>query len=313
MGAFVRDGQNRVFVHRRAPGRRLLPLTWDVVGGHVEDGETPEQALARELEEETGWRLRRIEARIADWEWEVDGVRRREWDYLVEVDGDLTAPRLEEGKQDRYAWVGPHDLDLLMVGRDDGDHRLRDLVAKAVRTRLTDRLRLEPIGPEHADDLWRLHQDRAVAAWHGGRYTVGEARGRATSAARSWDSEGVDKWMAYDRVTGELIGRGGLSRAEVDGKVRLEIGWTVHGDRWGQGYATEIGQAGLAYAFGDIGVAEVVAFTEPHNRRSRAVMERLGMRYVRDFVRRGLVEGRDGLQEKAPFALYAINRRAWSG
>jgi len=32
--------------------------------------------------------------------------------------------------------------------------------------RFTERLRLEPIGPEHAGDLWRLHQDEAVAAWH---------------------------------------------------------------------------------------------------------------------------------------------------
>src|SRR5450759_2050832 len=30
--------------------------------------------------------------------------------------------------------------------------------------RFTERLRLEPIGPEHAGDLWRLHQDEAVAA-----------------------------------------------------------------------------------------------------------------------------------------------------
>lgn len=176
------------------------------------------------------------------------------------------------------------------------------------RIRLTARLRLEPIGPEHAEDLWRLHQDRAVAAWHGGRYTVGEARGRATSAARAWESEGVDKWMAYHRATGELVGRGGLSRAEVDGRVRLEIGWTVHSGLWGCGYATEIGRAGLAFAFGELGAGEVVAFTELHNRRSRAVMERLGMRHVRDFTRRGLVEGCDGVHDRAPFALYAITR-----
>jgi 8-oxo-dGTP pyrophosphatase MutT (NUDIX family) len=43
-----------------------LPGTWDVAGGHVEPGETPQQALAREIEEETGWRLRRIEAQVAD-------------------------------------------------------------------------------------------------------------------------------------------------------------------------------------------------------------------------------------------------------
>jgi mutator protein MutT len=117
VGALIRDDRNRVYAHRRTASRRLLPGTWDVVGGHVEPGETPEQALAREIEEETGWRLRRIETQFAAWDWEHDGVVRRELDYLVEVDGDLAAPRLEEGKHDACAWVGPDNLDLMMAGR----------------------------------------------------------------------------------------------------------------------------------------------------------------------------------------------------
>jgi len=47
---------------------------------------------------------------IADWEWEVDGVVRHELDYLVDVDGDLAAPALEQGKHDAYAWVGADNL-----------------------------------------------------------------------------------------------------------------------------------------------------------------------------------------------------------
>lgn len=54
--------------------------------------------------------------------------------------------------------------------------------------------------------------------------------------------------MAYDRVTGVLVGRGGLSTAHVDGTERLEIGWALHGRFWGKGYATEIGRASLDFA-----------------------------------------------------------------
>jgi 8-oxo-dGTP pyrophosphatase MutT (NUDIX family) len=121
-----------VYVHRRSPDRRLLPGTWDIVGGHVDPGETPEEALAREIEEETGWRLGRIVRTVADWEWELGGVIRHERDYLVEIEGDLARPRLEEGKHDAYAWVGPDDLELMMEGRTDGDRRLRDIVAGVV-------------------------------------------------------------------------------------------------------------------------------------------------------------------------------------
>jgi RimJ/RimL family protein N-acetyltransferase len=298
VGAFVRDHRNRVFVQRRSERRQLLPGTWDIVGGHLESGESPEEALARELTEETGWRLRRVEAMVADWEWQLGAVVRRELDYLVEVDGDLADPRLEPGTHDAYDWVGLDNLDLLMEGRSDGDRRLRDLVAKVARIRLTDRLRLEPVGPEHADDLWRLHHDETVAAWHGGRYTFDAALRRAAAGRRAWEIDGVDKWMAYDRTSGELVGRGGLSRTELEGQSRLEVGWTVRPDRWGRGYATEIGRAGLAFAFDELRADSVIAFTQPHNRRSLAVMRRLGMSYLGEVIRDG---GR--------LVLYAIRAR----
>lgn len=293
VGAFIRDHRNRVYVQRRAPNW-LLPGTWDVVGGHLEPGETPEAAVAREIAEETGWRLRRIEAVIGEWTWAHDGVVRRELDHLVEVDGDLGAPRLEPGTHDAWAWVGPDNLERLLEGRADGDRRLRDLVAKAVRIRLTERLRLEPIGPEHADDLLGLHHAEEVAAWYG-RWTPEQAHREAARMRQAWETEGVHKWIAYDRTTGELVGRGGLSRQEVDGRQRLEAGWIVRPQLWGRGYATEIGHAALVFALNDLGAEQVVAFTEPHNQRSRAVMRRLGMRYAHQFVRDGI-----------PFVLYTL-------
>ena len=132
VGALIRNAGGQVYVHRRSMTRRLFPGVWDIVGGHVETGETAEEALAREITEETGWRLSRIVATIADWEWEHDGVVRREIDYIVEIEGDTGAPRLEAGKHDACAWVGSEDVDLMMEGRTDGDHRLRDIVAAAV-------------------------------------------------------------------------------------------------------------------------------------------------------------------------------------
>src|ERR1700757_5071677 len=121
VGALIRDDRGRVFVQRRSATRRVLPGIWDIVGGHIEAGETLEEALAREIKEETGWELRHVGAQIDDWEWEHDGIVRRELDYLVVVRGDLAAPQLEAGKHDAYAWVGVDNLELLMDGRTDGD------------------------------------------------------------------------------------------------------------------------------------------------------------------------------------------------
>jgi RimJ/RimL family protein N-acetyltransferase len=150
-----------------------------------------------------------------------------------------------------------------------------------MRIRLTDRLRLEPLDVRHADDLLALYQDPAVAEWYG-RRTRKEVDREVARIARSWSVDGVHKWMAYHRATGEPVGRGDLSRTHIDGRERLEVGWVSHRRFWGQGYATEIGRAGLGLAFNDLGADEVISFTETHNHRSRAVMERLGFRHSKD-------------------------------
>lgn len=60
VGGLIVNDQGQVFAQKRNEERSLFPGCWDIVGGHVEAGETLHQALAREIEEETGWQLVRI-------------------------------------------------------------------------------------------------------------------------------------------------------------------------------------------------------------------------------------------------------------
>jgi RimJ/RimL family protein N-acetyltransferase len=122
-----------------------------------------------------------------------------------------------------------------------------------------------------------------------------------------WRVDGVHKWIAHDRATGELVGRGGLSRTELDGAHHLEVGWAVRTPLWGCGYATEMGAEALRFAADVLGATEVVAFTEVHNVRSRAVAQRLGMRYDREIRHPGLIAGLRGVHPDAPFALYVAD------
>jgi 8-oxo-dGTP diphosphatase len=53
VAAALLDGEGRILLQQRAPGRAMAGL-WEFPGGKVEMGELPEDALARELEEELG-------------------------------------------------------------------------------------------------------------------------------------------------------------------------------------------------------------------------------------------------------------------
>lgn len=50
--AFIRNGE--VLFARRAPHKKRFPNQWDLVGGHVEVGESVSAALVREAQEEVG-------------------------------------------------------------------------------------------------------------------------------------------------------------------------------------------------------------------------------------------------------------------
>lgn len=136
VGALVVNQRGRVFVQKRAPGRQLFPNLWDIAGGHVEPGETLTEALARELEEETGWHLLRLRAIVGvfDWDQGQHGFSGpvREFDFLVEVEGDLDHPRIERDKFTAFHWVGMDDLDLLAENRALDDRFMQILVQRGL-------------------------------------------------------------------------------------------------------------------------------------------------------------------------------------
>jgi RimJ/RimL family protein N-acetyltransferase len=81
--------------------------------------------------------------------------------------------------------------------------------------------------------------------------------------------------------TGQCVGFAGLSRPKdlsMFAEGTVEIGWRLAPEFWGKGYATEAAKAWLAFGFETLGLGEIVSFAVATNRRSTAVMERIGMR-----------------------------------
>lgn len=73
----------------------------------------------------------------------------------------------------------------------------------------------------------------------------------------------------------------------------VEIGWRLDAACWGQGLATEGARTVTRHAFQTLGIHELVSFTVPLNKRSRRVMEKIGMKHnpADDFDHPGLPEG----------------------
>ena len=81
VAALVRDGL--VLLAHRHPSRRWYPDCWDLVGGHVEPGELPHQAVSRECLEEIGVHLhdpRPIPMPIADADLDLHAFLVTRWD-----------------------------------------------------------------------------------------------------------------------------------------------------------------------------------------------------------------------------------------
>ena len=75
------DDHGRIFFQRRSATRKLFPNTWDIVGGHLEPGETVAEALHREVAEETVWRVTEVLAPVGEYTYTGDdGLDRHESD-----------------------------------------------------------------------------------------------------------------------------------------------------------------------------------------------------------------------------------------
>jgi RimJ/RimL family protein N-acetyltransferase len=155
----------------------------------------------------------------------------------------------------------------------------------------TERLIGERPSAGHADELCvlMLHPDVLRTTWFGPEpptrsYIVDKLAGDI----EHWDRYGFGPWLLRDRANGEMVGRGGLKHTMATGIDEVEIGWTIHPDRWGEGLATELARASVRTAFGELGLDEVIAYTASDNVASWRVMEKAGMEFDREIVAVGL-------------------------
>lgn len=127
------------------------------------------------------------------------------------------------------------------------------------------------------------------------------------------DADGFGLTAIELRETGECLGFTGLAEPGLEPILpgdAVEIGWRLAHRHWGKGFVTEAARAWLRVGFEQMGLDEIVSFAVADNKRSTAVMERLGLRHdpSRDFLHPRVPDDQPRLK---PHVLYAITREQW--
>jgi RimJ/RimL family protein N-acetyltransferase len=175
----------------------------------------------------------------------------------------------------------------------------------------TPRLRLRQWREADREPFAAMNSDPAVMEF----FPSLQSRAAGDAGIDAWQSQfaanGWSNWAAELIESGQFIGFVGLSvpRRVLPFSPCVEIGWRLARPYWGQGLASEAAGRALHIGFESLGLTEIVSFTALGNRRSRAVMERIGMRNAdQDFEHPGVPEG----HPLRLHCLYRISRSRWS-
>jgi len=173
----------------------------------------------------------------------------------------------------------------------------------------TERLLLRPFvhGDFHA--LFAIRSREDVARYlYWGPQTESEVRATLEQkiAGRAIRSEGDVLHLAVVlKATGEMVGDVVLKWVSEE-HGQGEVGYIVHPDHHGRGYATEAIRKLLRVAFEELHLHRVIGHLEARNAASARVLEKVGMRREAHFVEDEFVKG-----EWQSALVYAILDREW--
>jgi RimJ/RimL family protein N-acetyltransferase len=148
----------------------------------------------------------------------------------------------------------------------------------------TSRLHLRSWLPSDLDLFAELNADPRVMEHFPKLLSREESDARAKLNEQHFEQHGFGLWAVEVIGVAPFIGFTGLVIPAFEAPFTpcVEIGWRLAYPYWGKGYATEAARASLQFAFQELNLSQVVSYTVPANARSRAVMERIGMRHHPD-------------------------------
>lgn len=175
----------------------------------------------------------------------------------------------------------------------------------------TPRLRLRSWRTEDLRPFAALNADPQVMRHFPGILNRAQSDAMARRIQAHIAEHGFGHWVLERREQPGLIGVLGVQQVKFEAAFTpaVEIAWRVQQAHWRQGYALEAATAVMAFAFTQLQLPEVLAFTVPANLASQALMQRLGMQRAsaEDFEHPLLPPG----HPLRPHVLYRLTRADW--
>jgi RimJ/RimL family protein N-acetyltransferase len=151
----------------------------------------------------------------------------------------------------------------------------------------TDRITLVPLADEHLEWEVELDSDPEVMRYLGGRAStrdeVEASHARRLAAAQTVDGLGFWIGLLGEAFVGWWILQPAHGPDQPDDPGVADLGFRLLRRHWHKGLASEGARELVRYGFGDVGLDRIIAQTMTANAGSRAVMERIGLTYVRTF------------------------------
>jgi RimJ/RimL family protein N-acetyltransferase len=146
----------------------------------------------------------------------------------------------------------------------------------------TSRLMLRPFRMEDVDRLHEILSEEEILRYfpNPGKPTLDQIHRLIANQLKHWEEHGFGWWAVEPISEDQLIGWNGLQYLPDTDEV--EVGYLLSTTYWNQGLATEGAHAGLEFAFGKLGLKQVVAIVHPENKASQRVIEKLGMHFTRE-------------------------------
>lgn len=173
----------------------------------------------------------------------------------------------------------------------------------------TERLLLRPFADDDLEALYAMQSRPDVTRYlYWGPRSPDEARHmleRLTRMTAIDDDSSALRLAALLPDSGVLVGDFSLQRVSREHN-QGEIGFIVHPDHHGQGYATEAATVLLRLGFEELGLHRIVGRCDARNTASARLMERLGMRREAHLRENEFIKG-----EWCDELIYAMRASEW--